>query len=360
VYLSHIYEDPVFVQKTKLGFLRPTTDNVFQEASFSALVNGDLESYELEPLNTLIGTTENPGPLHYTLQPKIFAVTPFKHGGIGPLMYAKRIEWLSDQLHNYLYPDGSGQYDQKPESIPYKIAPRYLAENPESLSGKIILEATLLDLYEQSEGHLSAIGRCRLWINGKETVTWEFSSQGSVNAVGHGLNVLRARDSHYAGICPVSTLSSTQTSTTFTTTTKQPSASFTTASQSPSTTSATETATGAVPLPDDSSLIGKPQCYEHSDSAPTTIDAPTVQTLSDKCFDGTTIPAEKLSLGGPGEPSSISWTVNNYFTEIKFDPRCEGPAQNPQYPMVGYDCQSIIRENFALKSCVTKNGFGAV
>jgi hypothetical protein len=149
VYLSHIYEDPVFVEKTKLGFLRPTTDKVFQEASFNALVNGDPESGELEPLNTLIGTTENPGPLHYTLQPKIFAVTPFKHGGIGPLMYAKRIERLSDQLHSYIYPAGSEQYDQQPELIPYKIAPQYLAVNPESLSGKIIMKATQLDHYEQ-------------------------------------------------------------------------------------------------------------------------------------------------------------------------------------------------------------------
>ncbi|KAJ0415706.1 hypothetical protein BJY00DRAFT_317525 [Aspergillus carlsbadensis] len=354
VYLSHIYEDPVFVQKTKLGFLRPTTDKVFQEASFDTLVNGDPESGELEPLSILIGTTENPGPLHYTLQPKIFAITPFKHGGIGPLMYAKRIEWLSNQLHNYLYPAGSEQHDQKPELIPYKIAPQYLAENPESLSGKIIVEATQLDHYEQSGDQLSAIGRCRLWVNGKEGVTWEFLSQGSVNAVGYGLNVLRARDDHYAGICPVSTLPSIQTSTTFITTTT-PISSLT--STPPATTSAA-TSTSAAPLPSDPSLIGKPQCYEHSDSSPTTIDSCTVESNSDKCFGGTTIPAEKFSLGGPGGPSSISWTVDNYFTEIKFDPRCEGPAQNPLYPMVGLDCQSIIKENFGLKSCVTKNGIG--
>ncbi|KAL3490431.1 hypothetical protein BJX62DRAFT_238067 [Aspergillus germanicus] len=287
VYLSHIYEDPVFVKKTKLGFLRPTIDKHPHRDD------------------------REPGSTTLYLQPKIFTVTPFKHGGIGPLMYAKQVEWLSDQLHSYLYPAGSEQYDQKPELIPYKIAPQYLAENPESLSGKIIMEATQLDHYEQSGDQLSAIGPCRLWVNGKETVTWEFSSQGSVNAVGHGLNVLRARDGHYAGICPVSTLSSTQTSTTFTTTTSitpSTSTSLTSASAAP--------ATGAAALPSDPSLIGKPQCYEHSDSSPTIIDASTVQAFSDKCFDGTTIPAEKLSLGGPEDPSSISWTVDNYFAEI--------------------------------------------
>ncbi|KAL3451666.1 hypothetical protein BJX65DRAFT_304255 [Aspergillus insuetus] len=298
VYLSHIYKDPVSVEKTKLGFLRPTTDKAFQEASFNALVNGDPEYGELEPLSTLIGTTENPGPLHYTLQPKIFAVTPFKHGGIGPLMYAKRIEWLSDQLHSYIYPAGSEQYDQQPELIPYKIPPQYLAESPESLSGNIIMEATQLDHYEQSGNQLSAIGRCRLWVNGKELLRGSFRLKALSTLYMPGLHAFVDADFHhfyhyylhYSLDFYVTNIRISR--------------------------------------------------YRHRRSSPP---------------DHT---GRKVLLGGPGGPNSISWTVDNYFAEIKFDPRCEGPAQNPQYPMVGYYCQSIIKENFALKSRVTKNGFG--
>ncbi|KAL4936056.1 hypothetical protein BDV06DRAFT_228242 [Aspergillus oleicola] len=180
VHAAHIYEDPVFVTQTKFGTMRPTAEDYFRKASFDALVNGDPESKSSKPIKDLIGTDTDPGPLHHTLNPKIFLISPFKNGGIGPLMYAKRIQWLSDQLHAYIYPSGTSSgkdKDNKPTALPYKVASKKIAEMPNAIPGKAIMESTPIHRYDLAGDQLNAIGRWRLWVNGKEAANWEYVNE---------------------------------------------------------------------------------------------------------------------------------------------------------------------------------------
>ncbi|KAI9372811.1 hypothetical protein BJX61DRAFT_542320 [Aspergillus egyptiacus] len=183
VYASHIYEDPVFVQKGKDGYYRPTPDEYFQKASFDALITGSYDGNEhpesIEPINDLIGTNENPGPLHHTFQPKVFVISPFKQGKEGPLKFPERVQWLSDKFHNYLYPDGSSDNGQKPSTIAYKAPAENFAENPNSPDGKAIMEFSPIDHYERSPNGLRAIARWRLFANAKEMASWEFVNEAS-------------------------------------------------------------------------------------------------------------------------------------------------------------------------------------
>ncbi|KAL4962252.1 uncharacterized protein BDV14DRAFT_202914 [Aspergillus stella-maris] len=171
VYAAHIYEDPVFITQGKFGNMIPTTESVFRKASFDALVNGDEDSAssasssKSKPIKDLIGTDAAPGPLHHSLS------------GIGPLMYAKRIQWLSDQLHACIYPPGTK--DNKPTAHAYKIASQKIAETPNAIPGKAIMESTPIHRYEVrgENDQLTAFGCWRLWVNGKEAADWEYVNE---------------------------------------------------------------------------------------------------------------------------------------------------------------------------------------
>ncbi|KAL4792000.1 hypothetical protein BDV19DRAFT_392631 [Aspergillus venezuelensis] len=172
VYAAHVYEDPVFITQGKFGNMRPKMESVFRKASFNALINGDSGS---KPIKDLVGTDSDPGPLHHTLTPRIFLISPFKSSGIGPLLYAKRIQWLSDQLHAYIYPPGTK--DNKPTAHAYKIASQKIAETPSAIPGKAIMKSTLIHRYEMKGDQLIAFGRWRLWVNGKEAADWEYVNE---------------------------------------------------------------------------------------------------------------------------------------------------------------------------------------
>ncbi|KAL4867742.1 hypothetical protein BDV12DRAFT_197893 [Aspergillus spectabilis] len=177
VYLSHIFEDPVFIQRNdEDGEDSPTSDEFFEHASIDALVHGGYPS--VQPIDDLVGTLENPGPLHYSHQPKIFVVSPFKRGREGPLIYPDRAQWLADEIHVYLYPPESISTNTQPPSvIGYKISKKHFAEMPESVEGKAIVEFVPIDHYEKTEGsgELRAIARWRLFANAREVAGWEFS-----------------------------------------------------------------------------------------------------------------------------------------------------------------------------------------
>ncbi|RGP73578.1 hypothetical protein FLONG3_6315 [Fusarium longipes] len=72
VYLSHIWENPVFID----GDWNFKPEDEFQAKSFQALRDGTLDGNALS-ITSLIGTDENPGVLHAINEPKVFVVTPF-------------------------------------------------------------------------------------------------------------------------------------------------------------------------------------------------------------------------------------------------------------------------------------------
>ncbi|KAL2822680.1 hypothetical protein BDW59DRAFT_163662 [Aspergillus cavernicola] len=214
VYLSHIFEDPVFIQRVDEAgedYL-PTSHEFFEHASIDALVYGGYPS--IQPIDDLLGTLENPGPLHYLHQPKVFVVSPFEEGREGPLLYADRAQWLADEFQVYLYPpDSSPENAQPPTVIGYKLSKKQFAEMPESVEGKVIVEFVPIDHYEKTEGsdELRAIARWRLFANAREVAGWDFSIEPDDAP---SCPVVTATSAECGGVSPTSPVSETATTAT--------------------------------------------------------------------------------------------------------------------------------------------------
>ncbi|GAB7354242.1 hypothetical protein MBLNU459_g4779t1 [Dothideomycetes sp. NU459] len=98
VYISHIWEVPVFIDENYI----PTTDDTFTASSFDALRDGNVYA---QSITALIGTDLNPGVLHAIYAPKVFVLTPFttdldrlNHGITTELIYDSRAKKLAQQL----------------------------------------------------------------------------------------------------------------------------------------------------------------------------------------------------------------------------------------------------------------------
>lgn len=202
VYVSHIYEMPMFVREPSPGQFVSAPDEFFRKNTFEALVHGEQSEF-LQPMEGLVGTKEQPGPLHFTNQPKIFIVTPSANleDRNGPIMYPEKVAMLSDLLHGYLYPSGSEQYSQEPMTLPYKIPTQVMSEDPRNTDGKATMEASKLVRYDRVGDELIPVGRWRLWVNRIEAATWEF--WGTVQKP-IGLLATTTDEQSYAGVCPVS------------------------------------------------------------------------------------------------------------------------------------------------------------
>ena len=70
VYISHIWENPVFID----GNYNPTSDNTFTTKAFNSLRYG---TQYAQSITDLIGTNQVPGPLNAIYLPKVFVLTPF-------------------------------------------------------------------------------------------------------------------------------------------------------------------------------------------------------------------------------------------------------------------------------------------
>ncbi|KAL3469711.1 hypothetical protein BJX99DRAFT_264956, partial [Aspergillus californicus] len=150
------------------------------KAALGGLIDEDSgsssNSITSDPIKDLVGTTENPGPLHYMHHPQIYIISPAKYAG-GPLLYGKRAQWLAGQLHAYLNPDGSAGHNQKPTGTinPYAIVAKYRAESVTDLAGKAMMEFRRWIIGKWGMGTDPVpVARWRLWVGGKEAASWEF------------------------------------------------------------------------------------------------------------------------------------------------------------------------------------------
>ncbi|OJJ55661.1 hypothetical protein ASPSYDRAFT_1159531 [Aspergillus sydowii CBS 593.65] len=366
-YLSHMYEGPVFIERdeeTKKVVLSP--DAFFERWTINALMNGDSESQQIDPLKDLLGTDDRPGPLHYTFSPEIFIMSPYARGTSGPLRYTKRIDWLANQLHSHLYPQPQADaYGQEPVLVGYEVTTVQIAANPHAPLGKVIAEASLLNHWVQEGDKMVASGRWRMWVGGKETGNLEFlvrdpdpdTAMGGVNAR------VKLRDNdHKALVCPTPTVTSSHSSTTTITTSKTTSKSQTSKSttQSPttlttktktsSTTTSTTTKDKDTPT-NDPSLIKASGCRDDHIHRPTvTADPEFAKKVAKMCSDE--VPADATNADGDYS-SAYSWYAGrddeglSYIADIWWDPpeQC-GMTQNLLKPMDGWDCERIMRENF--------------
>ncbi|BCS18259.1 uncharacterized protein APUU_11087S [Aspergillus puulaauensis] len=339
VYVSHIYESPIFVREPAPGQFVPTSDSYFRKATFETLVHGqkNTQSDFLEPIERLVGKKEKPGPLHFTNQPKIFIVTPFQNldDASGPIMYPEKVEWLSNTLYGYLYPSGSAEYSQEPVTLPYKIPTVVMSEDIKNTDGKAKMEASKLIRYDRVGDKLIPVGRWRLWVNRIELATWEFS--GTIEKP-IGEQAKNSNDPAYAGICPVS--ESTPT---------------TTASSS-STSSAQVSSLSDLPLPlpfNQSQIQSKGCIMSKSSQEPPKFDVDLIEQLA---YTITRLPANAKLIDFGKYNHTIPWDAgkpldnnNNkpwYEAEIKLADDCTGGPQNAHWPMELYSADDIIRDIF--------------
>ncbi|KAL3442630.1 hypothetical protein BJX65DRAFT_312666 [Aspergillus insuetus] len=412
-YLAHIFEIPVSIMDDEEGIFE-TPDFHFHKWSFNALARGGPE-FPGEPIQALIGTDENPGPLHYSLEPRVFVVTPFEEGlKEGNLEYEDRAVWLTDQFRDFLYPHGCADQNQ-PLLAGYEQVGKQEAQKLDNPAGKAIVEATPIQFWLETGDQQLAVGRWRLWLGGKKIAQYDFwdpesvsagDTDGSATTSAGGQAVVRAR--HLGGpqrVCPVSfssttpstfitttKSSTTESLTTTTTTTKTrtrphgpagqppsftlPTATVTrphgpagqppgfnlpTAPQEPPTSTTADSNTPPQPIP--ATPLPRIFCYEEENVKPAPIDKVAVQHLADFCSRG--LKGDELDLGSGSKPVKINAASPEgfpfYYVDISYVDSCSDgttPRQNPQFPMVGYTCASIITEIFKLKTCDTKNGYG--
>ncbi|KAF4458075.1 hypothetical protein F53441_83 [Fusarium austroafricanum] len=160
VYLSHIWENPVFINND----WSPTSDDSFRKNSFEALrdgtADGGVTAYSLVNLIQL-------GVLDQSNLPTIFVITPYTtvHDDpiiTTPLRYQERAQWLLDSLKD-LIPGSQGHL------VGYQRTNPSLSTGSNSFYGRAILEVDMaqgvLQGANQQPGESGlSVARWRLWV----------------------------------------------------------------------------------------------------------------------------------------------------------------------------------------------------
>ena len=163
VYVSHIFENPVFIMNQDY---HPTDDNTFTINTFIALRDGTPTA---QSITDLVGTDQFPGVLHARYKPQVFVVTPltsdfdrFKYGITTQFRYQNRAEQLAQQIAQIVPGSGPGViqgYTRTNDLI--STAPGFL--------GRAVLEADPVHhrvVLAQGPRFVD-VGQWRLWVDDK-------------------------------------------------------------------------------------------------------------------------------------------------------------------------------------------------
>ncbi|KAL4785517.1 hypothetical protein BJX76DRAFT_356070 [Aspergillus varians] len=396
LYISHIFENGIFSTYDANRNPILTDVEVFRLKSTEALIWGGDEYDNLQDLRGLRGTDENPGPLHRSSSPQIIVVTPFAHGNGGELLYGLRADWIGGEVARCLYESEANFPADDPKPwivIGYEVRAPENSFQENNNVGKWILEVTPLQFYQQLQQPggqpLSLeVGRWRLWVGGKYILEWDFwNLPASLGGQGQGhQRPQRPRDAgaENQSICPITP---TPIPTTFSTTIKatiagtnppgqppgfdlptaEPTATSTrtnpagfdlpttigTATKS-TTRPANPSATEGKTLPKDPDNVGDQTCIEQDGWKPAEKNQMLIQQMANQCLHGGIDEAE-MSFG-PDTPVIEFQMANGYgypfyVGQIGWWKGCVGPRQNPIFPMEGYDCRTLLKENFEMKNC---------
>ena len=107
VYISHIWESPVFIDR----YFNPTDDTTFTTLAFNSLRDG---TQDAQSITDLIGTDQAPGVLNAIYQPRVFVLSPlttqWERDNLGittRFRYPVRAQQLANQVGQIL--PGSGE-----------------------------------------------------------------------------------------------------------------------------------------------------------------------------------------------------------------------------------------------------------
>ncbi|CBF70112.1 hypothetical protein AN6134.2 [Aspergillus nidulans FGSC A4] len=365
VYISHIWEKPTFINRDEEGRIYETDEEYFKKYSFDALTQGGEEFDNVEPISSLVGTLANPGPLHPKNTPRVFVVTHTTEDG-KRLEYEYRVSLLAELFTAFLYQSSAWGIPQGADgqTVGYQPGPRDLAEGDNAHWGKVILEVSPIDHVLQAGNQHVAVGRYRLWVSGTRVDDTEFWTFPHVPAQ------VQQRDVSYNEVCPMITSSSTASpnpSTFITTTSVRPvnppgqPPGFTLPTYVPP--KPTNNAEGTLSANMD--LVSERICFEEDDFVPAKLDQANVEDVAELCRDGQGPINDNTMLGPDDERIEYSLASGNspheepwYVVDVEWVKGCEGPAQNVHHPMVGRNCHQLIVDNFSMKNCKTKYGYG--
>ena len=196
VYISHIWENPVFIIDDWI----PTDDNWFTAHAFNALRDGTVDAVSVI---ALIGTDQNPGPLNAIYAPNVFVLTPFTtdfdrdvFGITTKLRYQTRAEQLAQNLAGILPGSGAAGY-----ILGYTRTNVSESTKNSGIVGRAILEVDafqtwLTTPYAPSDLGLQ-VGRWRLWVEDQLIGFQDFW----VPHVTLAADTMQQRDIGYANPC---------------------------------------------------------------------------------------------------------------------------------------------------------------
>ena len=176
LYMSHIYEYPVFLADVSGEEFLETNDLFFTNNAFHALRDGTKGATSL---TSLIGTDEDPGPLNALYHPEIFILTPLTdeiergtQGVSTTLKYQDRVEQLAAQLAT-IFPDTS-----YPVILGYTRTDYLKTIIPGGIFGRAIVEYDPFQYWLASEDEPGSppllVGRWRLWLDGQPVAHKDF------------------------------------------------------------------------------------------------------------------------------------------------------------------------------------------
>ncbi|KAH6953375.1 hypothetical protein DER45DRAFT_598058 [Fusarium avenaceum] len=173
VYLSHIWENPVFIDID----WNNTPDDQFDRVAFQALRDGTVNA---QSVVGLIGTDANPGPLNAIFSPKVFVLTPFTNQFFDPtgvtttLRYQDRAQNLANNLARVIPGSGGQGY-----LLGYTRTNQALSTAQNGYAGRAIVEVDMLERVlttpNAPQGSLGlAVARWRLWVEDQIVTSQEF------------------------------------------------------------------------------------------------------------------------------------------------------------------------------------------
>jgi hypothetical protein len=173
VYLSHIWENPVFIDID----WNNTPDDEFDRNAFQALRDGTANA---QSVVGLVGTDANPGPLNAIYSPKVFVLTPFTNQFFDPtgvtttLRYQDRAQALANNLARVIPGSGGQGY-----LLGYTRTNQALSTAQNGYAGRAIVEVDMLERVlttpNAPQGSLGlAVARWRLWVEDQIVTSQEF------------------------------------------------------------------------------------------------------------------------------------------------------------------------------------------
>jgi hypothetical protein len=314
IFISHIYEGPVFVNADRTD----TDDDHFEAHSFNLLRDGG----DGVDVRSSLSFLKSNGYFDTIHSPHVFVITPFKLKDEPNLeyQYLKRAQWLGDQTADYIY---AGQETRKPPVLRgYVRTDDETASSDRELYGRLMVEvAPANGVLWSAQGGGLVIARWRLWVGGLYVTDWDFTFGARVDNHGNGrqeapsVQSRRQSDDFFEQMCPgfwdsvgPTTPESSLPGTTFVTATRSSSESETSPSPSSIITSTTDDPAG---LQANMTLSASTPSTEHDDPSQTNsttspLFPPAEHTSLDQSSPITTHSAHETAINPPGQPPGFT------------------------------------------------------